>query len=615
MCGIHGFTFESAPLIEQMVERAHHRGPDGSSTLVHSGISLGHNLLAITETPERSQQPWVAQSGLGTLLFNGEVYNHRLLGEYLGSKGVALRSECDTEVVCEGLDAFGISFLEQLDGMFALAWIDHRNRTLLLARDRHGTKPLYYAEHKGVLIFSSEIASLLTHALPRSLHPLAFQLYLEFGYVPGPLTLLEGIRKITPGEYREFALNKRSWDKVGSLQRLPKPIHEPFDAQLYRQYANQAVKKTLSGRRSIGLYLSGGLDSSIMLHEASQCTSHIRTFTTRFEVPAKKEQRYNSDADVARTLSDTYGTTHHELLITESDFIAAIEPSFEALEEPRYNRSSPAYYLMAKEVASKRVVVALMGEGGDELMAGYPSVYERIVRFQRFLPWLPRPVAGAITTWAACLRGEFSWRLPLSSLSDPVARWYYATAFRPHERWRAFNVNYQGRSLMSYVRGWVPNHACSGDILNDQMYLESVAWLAEDCLIRDDKLGMHFGIESRFPFLTRDIVEYSRGLPSSMKYSGNSYKVLPRLAYQDILPPQVLQKGKSGWAAPVEEWYWRSRLKSALAEYLSESFYFPTSKLFNFPLLRSEKSLKSIFTVISFQSWARRLGVVVPFSR
>lgn len=514
MCAIHGFGWADEAAGRRMTEAAAHRGPDGSEVWADGRVTLGHNLLAVTDGVAGCAQPWQHASGC-VLTFNGEVYNYRELAKRLG---LVQKTNSDTEVLAEGLAREGVDFLRRVDGMYALAWYDPKAATLTLARDTNGSRPLYAGFLNGQPAFSSEIRSLLALGFPRVVSKEGFKHYYHAGLVAGPLTMFEGIHRVVPGQVITFRLDVRD-TTYQNLCAAPPPYQGFAEdiPQLLRAKLGQACGLTLSGRRQVGLFLSGGLDSNAVLHElAERHHRRPRTFTTRFVLPHPR-CRHNEDADTAAAVALAVGTKHRESVVGEQDWVDALEATVLALEEPRQGKSLPAYYLCNKLMSDMGCVVTLSGDGGDELLMGYKH---------QFHPPFARRLEA--------LR-------PARELPDP------SLALTPPEQ-------------VAYLDGWLPAAGLTGDPTNDFMYAEWMHTLAEDFLVRNDKLGAAFGMEARFPLTCNVFRDFCRSLPGRLKRPpagaawGLSTKPLLRAAYAGVLPPAVTDKAKTGWRAPTDEW-------------------------------------------------------------
>ncbi len=514
MCAIHGFCWRDAGgQMSGMLDASAHRGPDGRGLWNDEAISLGHNLLAITDDAAKSTQPW-SYAGRYELVFNGEVYNHRALKKRFSDH--IFRTESDTEVLAVGLGQYGPDFLRHVDGMFALAWYDRELHTVTLARDSNGARPLYYGFLGGRLAFSSEVRSLLTLGFDRIVSREAFKHYYHAGLVAGPLTMFQGVYKLVPGEVVTFHLPGTVGARF-NLNDTPVPAYTGRPENLPRLIAERlrrAVEYAKTGHRRAGVFLSGGMDSGAVLYESG--VPH--TFTTRF-ASLWEGQPCNSDADVARNVAKWQRTVHRETLVTEQMWADNFEAAVVALEEPRQGKSHPAYYLTNKLAAANGMTVMLSGDGGDELLAGYkhytlPSFRDRFAALRANHRGLRNPALAL-------------------SLDDQI----------------------------DYLDGWLPGGGLTGDPLNDFMYTDCLHTLAEDFLVRSDKLGGAFGMEARFPFMCSVFRDFVRGIPGRLKTAEGTpggwdlnNKPLMRAAYHDKLPAYVTGKRKTGWRAPTDEW-------------------------------------------------------------
>lgn len=511
MCGIHGFAWKDAGTqMAGMLSATAHRGPDGTGSWTDNKVTLGHNMLAITEHRDRAAQPWTIAHKV--LVFNGEVYNYRDLRKGLAHK---FRTDCDTEVLAAGLHEQGLDFLRRVDGMFALAWYDPYLGHLTLARDTNGAKPLYAGFLNDRPAFSSEVRGLLALGFDRVVDRDAFRHYYHAGMVSGPLTMFRGIHRLVPGQVVTFDLFNRD-STTFSLQKAPKPFPgKPHEiGELLRAKLGQAVQLTLGGRRKVGMFLSGGIDSAAVHYEATALHADVDTFTSRFEVPHERCS-HNDDADRAAALTAGHRNRHHESYVTQQLWVDGFAEAVTALEEPRQGRSHPAYLACNRLMARSGCVVTLSGDGGDELLCGYKH------------------------------HGAYLYRHRLA-------------AIRPHRQLKNPDLTLDQYQQDAYLDRWLPVEGLTGDLVNDFMYAECMSVLAEDFLVRNDKLGMAFGMEGRFPMLCTAFRDFARSIPGELKTGtgvwATNNKILLRDAYRGLLPDEIVTKPKTGWRAPTDEW-------------------------------------------------------------
>jgi len=519
MCAIHGILDKRTFRIEQMIEAAKHRGPDGQGKWFDDDITLGHNLLSIVDKETNSQQPWLYEDLI--LVYNGEIYNYKDLQKDLNYQ---FQTNTDTEVLAVGLKLQGTDFIKKLDGMFAFACYNKTTKELILARDSNGTKPVYYGYNQkdnNIFCFSSEIKSLLEIGFERKICKEAFKHYYKQGYNSGYLTLFEGIKKLVPGEVltiniktnqrSSFNLNNKTISLIkGNTNEL---------AEELRSKINQAVKMTLMGRRKLGLFLSGGMDSTSILYEMIQLGIEPNTYTSNFATTLPGS-RLNEDSEVAKQYCDELKISNYRLHQNEQDFVEAMDNTFYALEEPRQGKSFPTYYNTNKFIANSGVVVTLSGDGGDELLVGYKH------------------------------HSKGDWRNKINSLC------------MNHRGLQNKELQISLDEQMDYLNNWLPKQQLQGDKINDMMYIECLNALCDDFLIRNDKLGMHFSMEARFPLMCNFLRDFIRSIPSDIKanisYKSNNklviaQKFLFKEAYKNKLPDYIINKKKSGWRFPTDE--------------------------------------------------------------
>lgn len=617
MCGINGFVGDGHEkgVIERMNEATKHRGPDGVGVFSDGSVFLGHNLLAIADTPENGRQPFLSPDQSYALVYNGEIYNYLALRKKLEVEGEHFETAGDTEVLFKGLMRHGAAFLDNLDGMFAFAFYDKKRHTLLLARDVSGMKPLYYSVQGLSIVFSSEIRGLMAYGVEPVLNLEAAKLFFLFGYVPTDETLFQTVQKLPPGAAMTINLStkEKRIERFGWKQRSDNVL---FDGEAIRKRIDHSVSEHTMGLRPFGLFLSGGLDSTIILNTLSSTSGNlVKTYTTRFEAA---DNRYNEDADLARRLTHDYRIDHHELLVTERLFMDHYEDAISVMEEPRYNHSVPAYWLLARE-AARDITVVLNGSGGDELFLGYPryiSAENIQEKYRRFPP--------------ALLDIFYSLRAAREGI---VAPGRFLHLGRLLDRWAYINKITSARSsAFRFMHGFDMKNALAllssldappvmeplFDSLNAVGELDRYFWLANEEFIRTDKIIMHFGMEGRFPFLGRDVVRMGNGIPSSEKIAGGP-KSLLRNTYSTTLPRYILEKKKTGWNAPVPEWMCGAFGKM-VADILSSEYYPETATLFDFDALKRNELGKSTYTladlkrflpIVQFQVWARSFGVKV----
>lgn len=553
MCGINVIVSEKKfTPIATMYEATIRRGPDGGAAVRSSNgkVTMAHNLLSITDLPEKSFQPW--GKGNNLLVYNGEIYNHKDLRRTL--KKTDWESDCDTEVLLTGLNEQGVDFASKLNGMYAFVWLN--DNILYLVRDYCGMKPLYYRFNGDELYISSSVKSLLATGAPARINQDAYLILWHLGYIPGHLTLFDGIYKVCPNQVISYNLDTREVYKTF----LKEQIHAvDFSKEEFLHNLSDSVQSTfLSGYRNIGLLLSGGVDSSSILHEVNKVCDKPKTFTTRFKCDAERnDERYNSDANIAKKFANSLGCEHHELYITFDDFMEAIPQSISVLEEPRCNRSCPAYYLMYKFMSENGIIVTLSGDGGDEIFTGYA----RDLKVKN----------GSVREW-----------FDICTLNSNIAV-----------------SNEYCDFICSYVSATLDTNFNYPSPLNRYLYLSNITHLPEDFLIRNDQLAMNFGIEGRFPLINRKFRNYVLGIPPIWKKN----KDIMFDSFRGILPDFIINKQKSGWSIPDFEWSIEIQ-KSDYWHYVHDD-----KNLVQFSNSLRDRGQKSLWLRFYFLAWAKEFNV------
>jgi len=562
MCGIAGVaTRGSTPpreLIGAMCEVMRHRGPDGEGIYTEPGVGLGMRRLAVLDLVT-GDQPVSNETGTVQVVFNGEIYNYRELRDELAAKGHRFRGTGDSEVIPRLYEEHGLAFLSRLNGMFAIALWDSTLKRLLLARDRFGIKPLYYSFHRGSFWFASEVKCILAGGgSARVIDPLGVDQLLTFEYTASPTTLFEDVRKVPPGAWVTISGGKLHQGRFWSL-----PVAEPSPVRDVAELAGQvrrsmltAVRRQLASDVPLGAFLSGGIDSSILVAAMTEVSpTPPLTFSIGFGDPTYSELRH------ARAVAAHCGTRHHEEILTP-DYLSLLPEVISQLDQPIADFSVfPT--LMVARMARRRVTVALGGDGGDELFGGYDT-YRADSLSARLLDWQPAPLRAA-AEWLA--RG-----LPLGhgkrGLANQLRRFLEGAALPAewqHLRWMMFLREEQRARL--YTREFRAQVAGAAEglvraVLEDggsdrlarQMRCDIRLYLPEDILAKVDAMSMATSLEARVPYLDNDVVDLALTIPSELKVRGGVRKWILKRAFAGSLPPAVLGRGKEGFSMPMKQW-------------------------------------------------------------
>lgn len=576
MCGIAGFLTRGPAdpaLLRQMCAVIEHRGPDDDGFLVEGGLALGMRRLAIIDLDSGRQPIWNEDETVA-VVFNGEIYNHGQLRSELEATGHRFRTRTDTECLVHLYEADGVSFVRRLRGMFAFALWDRRRQRLVLGRDRVGKKPLLYRIDEDGIRFASELKSLLQdRAAKRTVDPIALHHYLTYQYVPAPWTIFEGIRKLPPGSTLVYENGNVTVDRYWQLSYQPKTTGtEGAAVEQLRNLLIDAVRVRLMSDRPLGAFLSGGLDSSLVVAAMSELgTGAVKTFSIGFD-----ERRFD-ERPYARLVADHFGTEHHELVV--SPRAAEILPQLVWHYDEPYADSSavPSFYLA--RMTREHVVVALNGDGGDESFGGYQR-YIAALQARRFglssaptrraASWLDRALPerqrGTLYGKAKRLVGV---------LAEQDARRYASliSYFDSAEKSQLYTTDMRAAvdAIDSYelIDRSLAEPGASA-VADQLLRLDVETYLPGDLLLKMDIATMASSLEARSPFLDHHVMEFAASLPPSWKIKGTSGKrILKRLA-RGWLPDAVIDRPKKGFGVPLSRWL-RSDLRDMVHDNLTDS--------------------------------------------
>lgn len=559
MCGIAGVFGEvNEQALAPVLAAMRHRGPDDEGLTTLEGATLGVRRLAIID-PARGHQPVLNEDRRVVATLNGEIYNHVALRDDLEARGHRLRSRCDTEVLPHLYEELGDGLLTVLRGMFAIAVWDGRRRRGLLARDRMGEKPLFYTHIGDRLVFASELRALLRHPGVRTqLDEDAVRLYLTLGYVPGPQTIVKGVRKLGAGERLVYDAGRVEvecwWDLV--LSDPAYGVSARGAAEELRGLLVDAVCAQREADVPVGVLLSGGIDSAgiaaLMAHGGEP--GRVRTFTVGFADQAFDERR------PARTVARALGTDHTEIEVGSPDLDGLLEV-FASLDEPIADQAALPTYLIARE-ARQHVKVVLTGEGSDELFGGYPRY--RWIALANKAARIPAPMRSAmrgLIRAAAPARGRHA-DLLLHPGSHLARRLDWVGILTPGQVDQLTGSSGTASLTLGRLAEIAGRYRAEG--VEADMLLDARMWLVEDVLTKADRMTMAHSLEGRAPYLDQRVVEFATALPTAIRL-GREGKPLLRAALRGILPDAVLQRRKQAFRVPVDSW-----LQSVLHDHLSE---------------------------------------------
>ena len=573
MCGIAGFADPIADesrlpgderLLRHMCAVIRHRGPDDEGVRVDGGVGLGMRRLSIIDLAT-GHQPIRNEDASVWVVFNGEIYNFRELRRDLERRGHRFATSSDTEVIVHGYDEWGEGVFSRLQGMFAIALWDRPAAALLLARDRLGIKPLYYAERGGGrLLFGSELKSLLAAGeIDRELDPAALEHYLAFLYTPPDQSILRGVRKLPPGHLLRW---RKGAVRVHAYWRPPvdeRPLEAPEAEAALLEHLRRAVRSHLVSDVPLGAFLSGGIDSSLVVGLMAEASDRpVKTFSIGFDEPAYDE------LDAARTVARHFGTDHHEFVV-RPDALAIADRLVAHFDEPFGDSSAiPTWYV--SELARRHVTVVLSGDGGDELFGGYDRYlpHPLVAGFDRLSLPGARQIAGVIGRRLP--RGATGRRFLQHVAQPQVERYIDAVSFFGAEDRAALLA-----PALRHGEGPSPERRLAAHFARSahlpfgsrMMHADLVTYLPEDILTKVDRMSMAHSIESRVPLLDHRLVEFALSLPLDLKIRDGVRKRILKDVGRRLLPESILTRRKQGFAVPLAVWC-RGRLREAFSDVL-----------------------------------------------
>jgi asparagine synthase (glutamine-hydrolysing) len=579
MCGICGkFMFDkeatvSPALLRDMADAIRHRGPDDEGFYVSGQIGLGFRRLSIIDL-SGGHQPLSNEDGTVWIVFNGEIYNYQAIRGELIAKGHTFKTKSDTEVIVHLYEEYGTDCVQRLRGMFAFAIWDDRERSLFLARDRVGIKPLYYFLDKKFIAFGSELKAMLADpVIPREVAPELIDRFLTYKYMPGGQTLLKNLFKLEPGhtllaKNRKVAV-KRYWDLDFSGSDLQQPARDVQEEFL--DLLDEAVQLHMISDVPVGFLLSGGLDSTAMLSFAARKTDKpISTFTIGFSSDSVVDER-----PFARLAAKRYGSEHYELSISPDDFAAFLPGYVWHMEEPVCEPPAIALYFISK-LARQHVKVLISGEGGDEAFAGYEN-YRNIFWFEHLKAAcgpFQKPVGMGMLSLGNALHSRVLTKYG-ARMGVPFEEYYLGRTsspfdFFPRERSKLYSESMERHVNVEQSVGATRQYmerASGYNLLNKMLYVDTNTWLPDELLIKADKMTMANSVELRVPLLDHKILEFAAGLPRNQKIRRLTMKYLAKKALRGHVPKEIVARRKAGFPVPYQMWL-RSNLRDWVGDIL-----------------------------------------------
>ncbi|HYK19897.1 MAG TPA: asparagine synthase (glutamine-hydrolyzing) [Pyrinomonadaceae bacterium] len=579
MCGIAGFidfweqkrneSFERGRLLKGMCDSIRHRGPDDEGFLLKDGVALGMRRLSIIDLAG-GHQPISGEDGSVTIVFNGEIYSFHELRRELEQRGHTFKTNSDTEAIVHAYEEYGPACADHLRGMFAFAIWDDKKRELYIARDRVGKKPLYYTVTPGqTLVFGSEIKSILEHPdVEREINVDALDAYFTLGYVPDPLTIFQNIHKLPPGHHLTFSAGRVAVQQYWDFNFAPAESRKPEDyMEELRALLNESVRLRLISDVPLGAFLSGGIDSStVVALMAQHMNQPVKTFSIGFHEDSYNELKY------ARLTAKKLGTDHHEFFVTPQicDIIDDLVWHF---DEPFADPSAIPTFMVSK-LARDHVTVALSGDGGDELFAGYTHYV--VQESRRAFSALPKALREGVMR-------PLSYRLPhgawgrnyLHNISlDPIDRYldslsYFTVLGKESLYTSDFQKQLRAKDQVARSFREYAARVKTNEPLDQLLYIDGKTYLPGDILTKVDRMSMATSLEVRVPLLDHKLIDFVTKVPASLKLAGTETKHLLKRVAKDLIPAEILDRPKQGFGMPLEEWINR-QLRDQIREILRE---------------------------------------------
>ncbi|GAA4303712.1 asparagine synthase (glutamine-hydrolyzing) [Nibribacter koreensis] len=632
MCGISGiyaFTEEGRKAIGRLphtTDALQQRGPDSQGHFIHENVGLGHRRLSIIDVSDVACQPMVDEAERYTIVFNGEIFNFQELRQQLIAQGYSFFSQSDTEVLLKLYIQQGPEFLKKLNGFFAFAIYDKEEETLFVARDRMGVKPLLMFQDEDKLVFASEMKSILEFGIPRKLDYVSLYEYLQLNYIPAPASIFKGVKKLMPGHYmrvgRKGKTEIKRWYKIPYDEEKANNNPLSYEAQQKKlvDLMDGAVQRRMISDVPLGAFLSGGIDSSVIVALASRHTQHLNTFSIGY-----KDEPFFDETKYAKLVADKYKTNHTVFSLTNNDLYEHLFRALDYIDEPFADSSALAVNILSHHTR-QNVTVALSGDGADELFAGYNKhMAEYKVRQGGFVA---ETVAALLPLW------EMMPKSRSSALGNKVRQFQRfgegmnLSAKDRYWRWASFATEDDAKSLLSGKvkrtlskdvykkrRQKILSHLSQKGDINEVLLTDMNLVLPNDMLTKVDLMSMANSLEVRTPFLDYKVVNFAFSIPQSSKIDGGMKKKIVQDAFRGMLPPELYKRPKHGFEVPLLKWF-QNELRPMIVDDLLSDAFIESQSIFN---LKEIQRLKAqlfssnpgdiharIWALVVFQYWWKK---------
>lgn len=627
MCGIAGilnFTTQipDKDLLNNALNSLKKRGPDGNGLFAHQQVALGHTRLSIIDTSSLGAQPFTDNSGRYTLLFNGEFFNYQEHRNALLEKGFVFRSHSDTEVLLQLYIEEGPACLQKINGFFALAIYDAQEKTLFVARDRMGVKPLLYFKNDEKFVFASEMKALMELGIPQELDVVSLQNYLHLNYIPTPHSIFKNVKKLEPGNYffiRGSKVAQQCYYKIEDTSEEKNTRLDYASAQnKLVDLMDKSVQLRMISDVPLGCFLSGGIDSSVITGLAAQHTKHLSTFSIGF-----KDEPFFDETKYAQMVAKKHNTNHTVFSLTNADLFEHLHQMLDYIDEPFADSSALAVYILSKETR-KKVTVALSGDGADELFAGYNKHYAAYN--SRKKNTTNTLLKNSHFLWAALPKSRNS---KLGNNLRKIEKYSAGLKLNEKERYWRWAGYTEGSASLDLLHSEqilklnpreaqdrkteILKHLDSG--INSILHTDMELVLVNDMLTKVDLMSMANSLEVRTPFLDFNVVNFAFSLPESYKIDAQQRKKIVKDAFRNLLPEELYTRNKQGFEVPLLTWF-KTELKSTIENLLSDALI-SEQKIFNLAAVQKlkkqvyssnpEDSVARIWALLVFQWWWKNL--------
>ena len=626
MCGITGlFSFNNKKInnngLEKATQKLRYRGPDYQAIFKDEWVGLGHARLSIIDTSVAAHQPFWDISNNYCIVFNGEIFNYKELKNELINNGVSFRTSSDTEVLLYQFILFGKKCLNKLNGFFAFAIYNKLDSSIFIAKDRFGVKPLYYSKTEDFLFFGSEMKAILEYPISKEMDMNSVSQYFQLNYIPPPNSIFKGVKKLPPGCYLEVIKDEFKMEKWYHLPYIPgsngttKLTYNEQCSHL-EKLLDDAVGLRLIADVPLGAFLSGGIDSSVIVGLATRHVSHLNTFSIGFEGDG-----YFDETPYANLVAKHFNTNHTVFKLNNNDLLDSLQSLLDYSDEPFADSSALLVNILSKETR-KHVTVALSGDGGDELFAGYNKHYGEFKMREAKMD--AKVLTALLPLWKAMPKsrnGNFSnkirqfQRFAESMNSTPADRYWKLASFLSEKETEKLLNNFLISKELMERRSLFTAHMSPEGTLNDSLFADVNLVLAGDMLTKVDSMSMLNSLEVRTPFLDYRVVEFAFGLPVESKINSSIKKKIVQDTFRKILPSELYNRPKKGFEVPLLPWF-QKELKSLIMDDLLSDKFIMEQGFFNPNYIQQIiKKLYSnnpgdthalVWALIVFQNWYKK---------